>query len=133
MLEITKVPNVPHYIEGVTNLRGNVVPVVDLSKMFGLDYEVSESYRKMMVIGQGERANGILVDSVLEVLNISKEDVEEIPDIMSTGNSDHLLGVAKHKDGLVILLDLVNVVGGTKVQDFGAYMSETADIAPLSA
>ncbi len=133
VLEITKVPNAPHYMEGVTNLRGNVIPVIDLSKMFGLNNEVSESDRKMMVVGQGEGASGILVDSVLEVLNISKDDVEEIPDVVSTGDSVNLLGVAKHNDGLVILLDLVNVIGGTEVQDFGAIASEAVDIAPLSA
>ena len=132
VLEITKVPNAPHYMEGVTNLRGNVIPVIDLSKMFGLGNELSESDRKMMVVGQGEGASGILVDSVLEVLNISKDDVEDIPDVVSTGDSVNLLGVAKHKDGLVILLDLVNVVGGTEVQDI-AYASETVDIAPLTA
>ncbi len=133
VLEITKVPNAPHYIEGVTNLRGDVIPVVDLRKKFGLETDESGSDSKMMVIGQGERATGILVDSVMEVLNISNDDIEEVPDVVSTVDSDRVLGVAKHKDDLVILLDLMNVVGNTKVQDFGTYASETVDVAPISA
>jgi len=110
MQEITRVPNALHYIEGVTNLRGDVIPVVDLGKKFGTDNGESESSKKMMVIGQGESATGVLVDAVMEVLNISKDDVE-VPDVVSTEESDHMLGVAKHNDDLVILLNLMNVVG----------------------
>jgi purine-binding chemotaxis protein CheW len=133
VMEITKVPNAPHYIEGVTNLRGDVIPVVDLRKKFGLDYNQAESDGKMMVIGQGERATGILVDSVMEVLNISNDDVEEVPDVVSTVDSEHVLGVAKHKDDLVILLDLLNVVGYTRVQDLGSFAAESVDVAAITA
>ncbi len=133
VMEITKVPNAPHYIEGVTNLRGDVIPVVDLRKKFGLDYSDEGSDGKMMVIGQGERATGILVDSVMEVLNISNDDVEEVPDVVSTVESDHVLGVAKHKDELVILLDLLNVVGYTRIQDVGAFAGEAIDVTPIVA
>lgn len=96
--EITKVPNAPHYIEGVTNLRGDVIPVVDLGKKFGLDNVESESTKKMMIIGQGESATGVLVDAVMEVLNISKDDVDEVPDVVSSEDSDNMLGVAKHNE-----------------------------------
>jgi purine-binding chemotaxis protein CheW len=133
MQEITRVPNAPHYIEGVTNLRGDVIPVVDLGKKFGTGNLESESSKKMMVIGQGESATGVLVDAVMEVLNISKDDVDEVPDVVSTAESDHMLGVAKHNEDLVILLNLMNVVGNSDVQDFGSFGSEAIDVAAMTA
>jgi purine-binding chemotaxis protein CheW len=134
MQEITTVPNAPHYIEGVTNLRGDVIPVVDLRKKFGLDSVESEteSTKKMMVIGQGESATGVLVDAVMEVLNISKDDVDEVPDVVSSDDTDHMLGVAKHNEDLVILLNLMNVVGQSKIQDYGSYATEAIDVAAVA-
>lgn len=107
---ITKVPNAPPYIKGVTNLRGDVIPVFDLRIKFNLVYEVSEKDEKMMVIGQGERATGIMVDSVMEVLNLSSEDIEVIPDVIAGVNPDRVLGVAKRQEDMIIVLDLMKIV-----------------------
>lgn len=107
---ITKVPNAPPYIKGVTNLRGDVIPVFDLRIKFNLVYEVSEKDEKMMVIGQGERATGIMVDSVMEVLNLSSEDIEVIPNVIAGVNPEHVRGVAKHKDDMIVILDLMKIV-----------------------
>lgn len=107
---ITKVPNAPSYIKGVTNLRGDVIPVFDLRIKFNLNYDVSEEDEKMMVIGQGERATGIMVDSVLEVLSIAEDSIEIIPDLITGVNPETVLGVAKHKEEMIVLLDLVKIV-----------------------
>lgn len=110
LTHITKIPNAPDYIKGVTNLRGNVIPVVDLRKKFSLNSVAVEKELKMMVVGQNDKATGILVDSVMEVANLSQEDIDDIPDFVSTVESKHVIGVAKYKEELVILLDLTNII-----------------------
>jgi len=111
--EITEVPNSPYYVEGVTNLRGEVIPVIDLKKRFNISDKSSKEDLKMMVIGQGKEAVGITVDAVMEVMDIANEDIEDIPDILSNVEVDSVLGVAKQKEDLIILLDLMKMVGST--------------------
>jgi len=111
--EITEVPNSPYYVEGVTNLRGEVIPVIDLKKRFNISDKSSKEDLKMMVIGQGKEAVGITVDAVMEVMNIANEDIEDVPDILSNVEVDSVLGVAKQKEDLIILLDLMKMVGST--------------------
>lgn len=110
--EITEVPNSPFYVEGVTNLRGEVIPVIDLKKRFNISDKISKDL-KMMVIGQGKEAVGITVDAVLEVMDIANEDIEDVPDLLSNVEVDGVLGVAKQKEDLIILLDLMKMVGST--------------------
>jgi len=111
--EITEVPNSPYYVEGVTNLRGEVIPVIDLKKRFNISDKSLKEDLKMMVIGQGKEAVGITVDAVMEVMNIANEDIEDVPDILSNVEVDSVLGVAKQKEDLIILLDLMKMVGST--------------------
>jgi len=111
--KITPVPYAPFYFEGVTNLRGEVIPVLNLRKRFGID---SDGKNKTMVIVQGKNAIGVTVDSVMEVMEIQKEDVETTPDILTTADSDCVLGVAKRDNDLIILLDLLKVVSKREVE-----------------
>jgi hypothetical protein len=70
----------------------------------------------------------------MEVLNISKDDVDdEVPDVESTEDSDRMLGIAKHNEGLVILVNLMNVLGKTNIQDYASYATEAGDVTPLAA
>lgn len=111
--KITEVPNSPYYVEGVTNLRGEVIPVIDLKKRFNISDKISEEDIKMMVIGQGKEAVGITVDAVLEVMDIANEDIEDVPDLFSNVEVDSILGVARQKEDLIILLDLMKMVEST--------------------
>jgi len=110
---VTPVPYAPFYFEGVTNLRGEVIPVLNLRKRFGVD---SGGENKTMVIVQGKNAIGVTVDSVMEVMEIQKEDVETTPDILTTADSDCVLGVAKRDNDLIILLDLLKVVSKKEIE-----------------
>ncbi len=105
---VTPVPYAPAYVRGVTNLRGEVIPVVDLRKRFGMANEKSES-SNIMIIVQDKHPVGIVVDSVMEVLTLPTADIEANPDSLIVDKSEAVLGVAKHDKNLIILLDLLKV------------------------
>ncbi len=106
MVEITRVPNAPHYVEGVINLRGRVIPVINLRKRFGLaDTEIGRDTRIMVMDIKG-RTIGMIVDAVSEVLRISSDTVVPAPAITGGINSKYIKGIGKLDDRLIILLDL---------------------------
>jgi purine-binding chemotaxis protein CheW len=105
MVEITSIPNAPSYVEGVINLRGKVIPVVNLRKKFGLDAKEIDSHSRIMVVDVGTTI-GLIVDSVSQVLRISPDTVEPPPQMADNGSSKYILGVGKLEDRLLILLDI---------------------------
>ena len=105
----TPVPCAPHYVKGVTNLRGEVVPVIDLRKRIGLG-ERKDNGAEIMVIVQDKHPIGVIVDSVIEVLTVQKKDIETGPESLITGRSDGVLGIAKHENDLIVLLDILKVI-----------------------
>ena len=110
MQAITRVPQSPEFVEGVINLRGKVLPVIDLRLRFGLPaVEVTKSNRIMVVSMDGSEV-GMIVDGVSEVLSISDSDVEPTPAMTSTVNSTFIVGIAKIDTRLVILLDLKKIL-----------------------
>jgi purine-binding chemotaxis protein CheW len=110
MLPITRVPQSPEFVEGVINLRGKVLPVIDLRLRFGLPaVEVTKSNR-IMVITLGGTEVGMIVDGVSEVLSISDEDVEPPPSMVTSVHSSFVVGIAKIDTRLVILLDLKKIL-----------------------
>ena len=113
MMDITVVPQVPPYVKGVINLRGKVIPVVDLRRKFGfadMDYTDRTSIIVVEVTGAaGAVMMGIVVDAVSEVLNIAADEIEETPDFGEQVNTDYMKGVAKVKGKVEILLDLDRV------------------------
>jgi purine-binding chemotaxis protein CheW len=110
MMDITEVPNAPPSIEGVINLRGKVIPVINLRKKFNLPPREADGRTKIVVVDIGTSA-GMIVDSVSEVLRISS-DIIEPPPPMTTGlSSEYIRGVGKLKDRLLILLDIEKLLG----------------------
>lgn len=106
---ITRVPKAPSYIEGVINLRGNVVPVVNLRQRIGLKYEKQTEASRVIILIINDMKIGITVDSVTEVIRI-KEDNVEAPDLSGSLDKKFFKGVGKHNDRLIILLDLVEIL-----------------------
>ena len=106
---VTPVPYAPAYVRGVTNLRGEVIPVIDLRKRFGMVSEKNEN-TNIMIIVQDKHPVGIMVDSVMEVLTLAKDDIESNPDSLIYDKSEAVLGVAKHDKEIIILLDLLKVI-----------------------
>ena len=108
--EITRVPRTPEFVEGVINLRGKVIPVIDLRKRFGLAVEAESQDNRIVVVDIGDQDIGVVVDAVTEVLRIPTDSVEPPASVITTADSDYLLGIAKLDSRLIILLDLRKVL-----------------------
>jgi purine-binding chemotaxis protein CheW len=122
---VTPVPYAPPYVKGVTNLRGEVIPVIDLRKRFGMADKKGAEDAGIMVIVQGKHPIGVMVDSVMEVLTLPKKDIESSPDSLTTDKSDAVLGVAKHDKELIILLDLMKVVSKSELENGKGFAVQT--------
>jgi purine-binding chemotaxis protein CheW len=110
MQSITVVPQAPEYVEGVTNLRGTVLPVIDLRKRFGIGHDSISKDSRIIVVTADHIKVGMIVDAVSEVLEIGQDAIEPPPAIATTLNSAFITGIAKSSDQLVILLDLSQVL-----------------------
>ena len=113
LLPMTKLPRMPDYMKGVINIRGSVVPVVDLRRKFGMS-EVSETVDTSIIVmdvGEGEKnlTVGCLADSVEEVVNILPEDVEPAPSFGTAVDTEFIEGIAKREEQFIILLDIDRV------------------------
>jgi purine-binding chemotaxis protein CheW len=106
MQPITKVPKAPFYVEGVINLRGKVIPVIDMGKRFGLEKVENNKNNRIVVVNIQDTILGIIVDAVTEVIRIPIDSIEPVSDIITAANSDYLMGIAKLADKMVILLEL---------------------------
>jgi purine-binding chemotaxis protein CheW len=112
---ITAVPQMPPHIQGVINLRGKIIPVLDLRAKFGLPVTASHD-RSCIVVAQVKTTEsalalaGLLVDSVDEVINLSEKEIEPTPDFGGRLDTRHLLGIAKTGQTVKILLDLDRIV-----------------------
>ena len=119
MMQITSVPKTPSFVKGVINLRGKVIPVVDLRLRFGIN-KIEYTERTCIVVVEIEGQSrtvmiGIVVDAVSEVLNIKGEDIEETPTFGTKLNTDYILGMAKVEGGLKILLDIDRVLSAQEI------------------
>ena len=125
---ITAVPQTPDYVKGVINLRGQVIPVVELRAKFGMEStEVTDETCIIVVeITQGDRAfnTGIVVDHVQEVLDIAGQDIEKAPQFGSSVETDFILGMGKIGDTVKILLNIDKVLAG---QDFARLAGSSFD------
>jgi purine-binding chemotaxis protein CheW len=114
MLAITTVPQTPNYMRGVINLRGKVIPVMDLRLKFGMesmDYTERTCIIVVEITGENKKIQlGMLVDAVSEVLNIKSGDIEDTPNFGNHLNTDYILGMAKTGGKVKILLDIDKVL-----------------------
>ena len=119
MLPITSVPQTPDFVKGVINLRGKVIPVMDLRLRFGMtsiDYTERTCIIVVEISGQaGTILVGIVVDAVSEVLNIKGDDIEKTPTFGTKLNTDYILGMAKMEGGVKILLDIDQVLSSDEL------------------
>jgi len=106
MLQITKVPNTPDFIEGVINLRGRVIPVIDLRVKLNMTKKEHDKQTRIIVVELEDKTVGFLVDEVSEVLRIPKSITEAPPELVANVNSEYITAVGKLEDRLIILLDL---------------------------
>jgi purine-binding chemotaxis protein CheW len=104
--EITAVPDAPEYLEGVINLRGKIVSVMDLRKRFGIKQAALKKGNRILVVEHSGRLAGLIVDSASEVVKIPSEDVEAPPAVFQEGGLNCVTGLGKVKGRLIVLLDM---------------------------
>ncbi len=119
MMPITTVPQTPEFVKGVINLRGKVIPVIDLRLRFGME-AIDYNDRTCIIVVEIEGSTstiqiGIVVDAVSEVLNVNADDIEDTPAFGTSLDTDYILGMAKMEGGVKILLDIDKVLNTDEV------------------
>lgn len=109
MVEITKLPEAPHYCEGVINLRGNVIPVLDLRRKFDMAGKERDKDTRIIVCDTEKGVFGMIVDEVQEVLRLQSSTIEPAPDIVTSSTEDYVIGVAKLEKRMIIFLDISRI------------------------
>jgi purine-binding chemotaxis protein CheW len=118
MVTITKVPRAPQFMEGVINLRGRLIPVIDLRTRFGMSRSERTKDTRIVVTEIGTKRVGMVVDSVSEVLRIPVEQIEDAPDLIAGVDTEYIRGVGKMGERLIIMLDLGRVISAGEKTEF---------------
>lgn len=124
MQAITEVPRTPDFVEGVINLRGRIVPVIDLRKRFRLEVAEQTQASRIMVVEMQDLVVGMIVDSVTEVLRLPSDSIEPTPPMVSGVDAAYLRGVGKRDDRLIILLDIDKVLYTKEQEEVAASLQE---------
>jgi purine-binding chemotaxis protein CheW len=107
MVTITHMPNTPHYVEGIINLRGKVIPIISMRKRFGLMDAESNNQTRIIIMDVGGEMLGFTVDAVSEVIRVSASEVQPAPSVASGGiGQEYIAGVINHAERLLVLLNL---------------------------
>ena len=119
MVEITEVPQTENYVEGIINLRGKVIPIINLRKKFGMPDKEYDNHTRIVVVDIGGETVGMVVDGVSEVLRVPAGSLEEAPRLVAGGNSfsetDYIKAVVKLEQRMLIYLDLNNIVSSSQL------------------
>jgi len=126
---VTRVPNAPSFVEGVINLRGRIVPVVDLRKRFGLPEREQDQHTRIIVVELTNKVVGFLMDAVKEVIRVDRSVIEPPPDLAIGIDTHYIKGVAKLEDRLLILLELEEVLSADEKKT----LNPSEDAAPRAA
>lgn len=129
--QVTRVPKAPEFVEGIINLRGKVIPIIDLRRRFALAQEEAGRTTRIVVVRIGSEIVGLVVDEVLEVLRVARDQVEPPAGITSGTDTDVVRGVAKTKERLIILLDAERLLTDREVAAQSSAL--TAEVEPPPA
>lgn len=127
--EITAVPNAPDYIEGVINLRGRIIPVIDMRKRFGEKLMEASKKNRIVVVEVEKRSVGLMVNSASEVLRLAPSEIEAPHNVFQEGELNFITGVGKLKGRLVILLDLNRILQRGELRNLDD-LAESAAMVP---
>ncbi len=126
-VDITRVPKSPEFVEGVINLRGKIVPVIDLRKRFSIAKKEHDNETRIVVVELPDKVVGFLVDKVKEVIRVEKSTIEPPPELTTNINANYITGVAKLQDRLLILLDLDKVLSSDEEEHLAEIGQEQND------
>jgi len=128
MVAITHVPRAPQFMEGVINLRGQLIPIIDLRARFGMPRAEHTKNTRIVVTEIGSKRVGMVVDSVSEVLRLPVEQIEAAPDMIAGVDTEYIRGVGKIEHRLIILLDLAKIITGSEKREL-----ESTDVEATAA
>lgn len=111
------IPESPSYVKGIINLRGSVIPVIDLKTKLNIYSDLESSNNRVIIIETGKMEVGIIVDSANDVLQIKQEMMAETPLISTGGKSEYIKGIAKFGDRLIIIVDLTKILGQYELEE----------------
>ncbi len=117
MVEITEVPQTDSYVEGIINLRGKVIPIIDLRKKFGMPDKEHDGKTRIVVVDVSNETVGLVVDGVSEVLRVPGGSLEEAPKLVAGdyASADYIKSIVKLEDRLLIYLDLQKIISTSKL------------------
>ncbi len=124
MEHITRVPNTPPFVKGVINLRGIVIPIIDLRKRFEFDIKDYNEQTRIIIVNVDEMEVGLIVDAANDVIDIPLSSIEPPPKVVGGVESEYLSGVAKVSDRLIVLLNLNKVLDPSEVKELERYGME---------
>ncbi|MDP9105022.1 MAG: chemotaxis protein CheW [Candidatus Eremiobacteraeota bacterium] len=131
MVAVTHVPRAPQFMEGVINLRGQLIPIIDLRARFGMPRAEHTKNTRIVVTEIGAKRVGMVVDSVSEVLRLPVDQIEDAPEMLTGVDTEYIRGVGKIEDRLIILLDLGRIISGAEKRELEA--SEAEAVAAAAA
>lgn len=116
MTDITPVPHAPSFVEGVINLRGQILPIIDLRKRFDLEIKEMDESTRIIVVDVNHAQMGLIVDGVSEVLRIPADSVAPPPQIVSAGiGAEYIKGISHYNEMMIILIDLKKVFNRSEI------------------
>jgi purine-binding chemotaxis protein CheW len=113
--QVTKTPQVPDYVEGVSNLRGSIIPIINLRKLFGLDPKPVDSETRTIVVSVRDRTMGCTVDLVSQVMRIPEENIQPAPETVTANGANYIAGFARQNGRLMILLEIDELLDPQKL------------------
>lgn len=114
--QVTKTPQVPDYVEGVANLRGSIIPVINLRKLFGLEPKPTDVDTRTIVVNVGKRTIGCTVDTVTQVVRIGQDAIHAAPDTVTGHGASYISGFARIQEQLIVLLEVEELLDPQKLE-----------------
>jgi purine-binding chemotaxis protein CheW len=114
--QVTRTPQVPDYVEGVANLRGSIIPIINLRKLFGLQPKPIDADTRTIVVNVGTRTVGCTVDTVTQVVRIAKDAVHAAPETVTGHGASYISGFARVQDQLIVLLEVDELLDPQKLE-----------------
>ena len=116
-VEVTKVPNTPHFVEGIINLRGEITPIINLKKRFSKPEETANIAHRVLVLNLEDKLVGFMVDDASQVITMDDSQIQETPAIIAGEDKKYIEGIGKLEERMVIILDLVQVLNETEKKE----------------
>jgi purine-binding chemotaxis protein CheW len=116
-VEVTKVPNTPHFVEGIINLRGEITPIINLKKRFSKPEETANVAHRVLVLNLEDKLVGFMVDDASQVITMDDSQIQETPAIIAGEDKKYIEGIGKLEERMVIILDLVQVLNETEKKE----------------